>query len=865
MIENLQEDRKRQVITDFSGGLHDSIDPIKLEENQFQVMNNAVMFHHTGVKSLIGRNGFRPFNTKAPATGSVTSVINVHEYIKNDGTAVLLAKTNLSLEKIASPYTGTYTAIDGTDSADKQVKMLTYKDLAYIFDRNNGSTWYTNKVYDGTTLYDFGIAPCDNSGLVITKVTGTSLFPDGWYNYYVTFLYDDDTESSVYLYGGVNLTTKQLLVTPSIRISGGYVCGIQIFGIPVGSTRVTARKIYRTKVGGTTFYYLNTIHNNTDTAYFDTTSDDDELTEELTLPTILRPQISKCAVVHKKRLFNANLKDDLTFSAPTIVSPPVGGDNDTTPGLGRSKSTDLLVPYRYAKMYIHPITRDSYAIIRGDLTASDEVATLDKDATESKFGKVTHAIPSWTEPFNGYTGVFRSPHFAVVSVTRTSGVCRVVIDASYPSGAGGSSTYLTEFTKVGDVVYIYGVTSGTLTMADGLYTVLSIDSTSGGNDFTVSSAGDDGSSANYTGGAYIKDQYRLVGVVKAGTTSFVDTIFDCNISNNIYNHNSVTNIDSNKNYPQTIIWTDSEKSEIFTGEDLLNNETGAITGLFSEDDGVVIFKEDSIYKLFTNGDSQYWVTKQLVKNIGCSLIYSVVQLPNNKYIFFSNNKFYLWSSGFNDPVDISLPIRNALNSLALTDVYGAYYGKLNWAVFTTSNVNTVFVYDLNFNKWYKFTNNTFTGGASLASLNLYIPYETKAGTLLLGSKVARLYNYDLTSYVDNLYNESFIDCPTHFKLQTKDFDNYFLDIDKIMAKMYYSGTKVTSGFIMTPHKNLVAGADITKDIANGNSRVGGSVNIQDTQQFSILTEGNISNLFELKGLAFEYTDKGVEGGWYYES
>jgi len=51
---------------------------------------------------------------------------------------------------------------------------------------------------------------------------------------------------------------------------------VRLQDIPVGTEGiVTQRKIYRTKAGGTTYYYLDTIDNNVETEYTDNTADGD--------------------------------------------------------------------------------------------------------------------------------------------------------------------------------------------------------------------------------------------------------------------------------------------------------------------------------------------------------------------------------------------------------------------------------------------------------------------------------------------------------------------------------------------------------------------------------------------------------------
>lgn len=864
MIKVIDENSKllRREMLDFSGGMHDSIDPIKLEDNQFSYIQNGVLYGTTGIRSLIVRNGLRPFNTNAPSDGDTTSIINLFEYRKNDGTNTLLVKGNASLEKVASPYTGAFTGIDTADSSTKHNLMLQYKDLAYIFDRNNGTTWYTNKVYDGTNYLDFGIAPCDNSGLVFTGIVDASgtfpAFAEGYYNYYVTFLYDDNTESSVYLSAYLNQTLKTLLINPNknVAFASAYIA-ILISTIPIGNGRVIARKIYRTKVNGTTFYYLNTIWNNTETSYLDTTIDDDELTEEFVLPTVVKPQISKCAVIHKERLFNANLKDNMTLDAFDITTA-TGGDNSTTVGLARNLESDIKLQYKIAKMYIYPSTANTYSIVRGGLSTNPSTVTIPKDGTGLLYGKTTLVIPSWAETFNGYTGIFRTPNYTIYKVDATglTNQYRIWLHYNYPLTVGGGFA-LPISIKAGDYVNIHNIKG--VTLPDGDYEVQSVNLYT----FIINYTGASGVSDLNKGGCYLRDKYCYVGSIKSNETSFVDTVSVCDTTNSIYTANSVTNQDANKNYPQTIIWTDAEKSEVFTGEDLLNNETGAITRLISEADGVLIFKENDIYKLFTNNESAYWNTRQLVKGVGCQYPYSIANLTDGRYIWYSDSKFYLWASGYNEPKEISLPIRNTLNSLSISEVYGAFWKKYNWAVFTLNDTNTALVYDLNFEKWYIFKKNTFS---TSPSLSLYAPYVDLAGNLLFGSKYNRIYNYSLSSYKDNLYNETFADSNLHLRIKTKTFDESYLEVSKLSTKIYYGkNATLTNKLTLGYYKDLGSISNVTKSIAPYATRLTSKINVQNAQQFEMEINAEVDDLFVLKGMMFEFKNQYESEGWNFDS
>lgn len=61
--------------------------------------------------------------------------------------------------------------------------------------------------------------------------------------------------------------------SPSITVTPGVASQISLSSIPLGPGTVNARKLYRTKVGGSTYYLLTTIGDNTTTVYTDNTAD----------------------------------------------------------------------------------------------------------------------------------------------------------------------------------------------------------------------------------------------------------------------------------------------------------------------------------------------------------------------------------------------------------------------------------------------------------------------------------------------------------------------------------------------------------------------------------------------------------------
>lgn len=95
---------------------------------------------------------------------------------------------------------------------------------------------------------------------VLSLNTGTAL-GIGSYGYFITYVDASGGETSQ-AYGTVaHMTTT----------SGNQ--GIALSSIPTGPTGTVKRRIYRTKVGGSTYYLLATLNDNTTTTYTDTTAD----------------------------------------------------------------------------------------------------------------------------------------------------------------------------------------------------------------------------------------------------------------------------------------------------------------------------------------------------------------------------------------------------------------------------------------------------------------------------------------------------------------------------------------------------------------------------------------------------------------
>lgn len=124
-----------------------------------------------------------------------------------------------------------------------------------------------------TGAYDLPCTPCrlgrNSPYLARVKATSTDVITaaiagsgtglaNGTYKYTCTF---------------VHASGESVEQSPTTLVMSGGPKDVSLSTIPIGPTGTTARKIYRTKVGGSVYFLLTTISDNTTTTYTDSTAD----------------------------------------------------------------------------------------------------------------------------------------------------------------------------------------------------------------------------------------------------------------------------------------------------------------------------------------------------------------------------------------------------------------------------------------------------------------------------------------------------------------------------------------------------------------------------------------------------------------
>lgn len=329
---------KRRILIDNFGGYNAKLSPFtKIPINEFPVMDNLYLYK--GNDMLIKRGAITKFVTNLPH--STKAIVSIFEHILSTGENYILTKSNngssskFSITNIngVAPLGVSWSDISTSEETGR-FDMLSFKDKLYIANRNGGSStnkvWYYNGGYTAGYL-DMGCPPCNNA--LITSSTSGSTIPAGTYYYAVTYLYDDFQESAAMIKGILGST----FFYPFVVLASPKDITL---AIPEGNTRVSAYKVYRSKVDDpSVYYYHTTVKDLTASGGFYTFLDtklDDELGYAIE-PSLLtgdmkKPYKSKYQTVHKDALVQANLKEDLytPFSSGdvTVAASASGGALD---------------------------------------------------------------------------------------------------------------------------------------------------------------------------------------------------------------------------------------------------------------------------------------------------------------------------------------------------------------------------------------------------------------------------------------------------------------------------------------------------------------------------------------------------------
>jgi hypothetical protein len=269
------------------------------------------------------------------------------------------------------------------------------------------------------------------------------------------------------------------------------------------------------------------------------------------------------------------------------------------------------------------------------------------------------------------------------------------------------------------------------------------------------------------------------------------------------------------------------------------DDSDSITGIFDDDNGIMVFKENSICKIYTNGAPENWQVQKLVHNMGCDQPDSIIK-RGSIYYFVWRNKVYEWA-GSGEPKCISYKRKPTFDSV--TSFQGAaFYNSVLWYILTVKVSSTYYLlcYDTKLETWYKFT-------ISQADTVFEKEFGTDKGKLLFGGNLYITY-YNTSQAYDN---DSGSTKDITIALKTKDYsfpDNFITARLMFLFINYYRLTGTASQQITFALTDPMSGISIS--ITDWDETVAQSI-------FKIATDGMQGNLKRTFKLNFSISGEAI--------
>ena len=158
-----------------------------------------------------------------------------------------------------------------------------------------------------------------------------------------------------------------------------------------------------------------------------------------------------------------------------------------------------------------------------------------------------------------------------------------------------------------------------------------------------------------------------------------------------------------KQYKNGFVWSQelSKSSILSSSFDFIGNDDGAaIVGMFPVEDGIIFFKENSVYRLYTNGQPEAWTLYRIIQDIG-AVQNSIAKHDNTYYYLFGNTAYELTMGS--QPKDIGALYQRSLSKI-LSVKQTIYDTKRQWYILNTISINgnSLFIYDVKIDTWYEF-------------------------------------------------------------------------------------------------------------------------------------------------------------------
>jgi hypothetical protein len=376
------------------------------------------------------------------------SILGLHQFILSSGTKHFLAVIDgASNAVINRSDTGTWTAKTAVLTKALKHRFLTYLDTCVVL---NGTEKFASE--DGASWIPSDLATPTACSAALAGA-GAGNVDNGAHIYKITYISaQGETEG-----GAVSNT-----LTVTDKTSNGKVA---LTSIPTGGTGCTDRKIYRTLAGGSIYYYVAALGNNSATTYTDNIADATILAAGVIAPTtdttgtnldIGNFPLGKFAVEWNDRVYTAGVTaypDRLYYtSTPTnyIVSWTGAGSGsmDVEPYEGQGTITAL------AKVpgYILIFKERSLKRWNGSSTYPDDLCKLGTNSHESVvLGKTT--VYYFSSGYSESIGFYETNGETTRKISRPiQGIVDAISSSNYDDVAGFSDGEIVMW-SIGDITW----------------------------------------------------------------------------------------------------------------------------------------------------------------------------------------------------------------------------------------------------------------------------------------------------------------------------------------------------------------------------------------------------------------------------
>lgn len=216
-----------------------------------------------------------------------------------------------------------------------------------------------------------------------------------------------------------------------------------------------------------------------------------------------------------------------------------------------------------------------------------------------------------------------------------------------------------------------------------------------------------------------------------------------------------------------VAWSQIDRPSIFLAESIrqiFRDSGDKITGISDDGNGILIFKEKSIVKLYHTGAPNNWYIRKIYTEHGCDEPKSLVKVGNTYYFRF-RSRVYSYVSG-STPQYISFGKQFTHDLHTVLDV-GA---TDKWLIYTTSYLTGQYqlIYDRQLKTWYEFAWGNVDGTCTL--IKKYSDFWTK-GNLYAVAKDGITYEYNSDGTHD-WFTGSAVDIDTAIRLPSINLEQF---------------------------------------------------------------------------------------------